>query len=98
MTMQPLAKLERTAALRLLVVLMDGPMYVTELAKRTAKDRGIAAQQAMEKTRRVLLEMGLIRQFEKPVPLTGAIRLYLELTPEGLRVAEHLKAITEILA
>ena len=91
-----LALLERTGALRLLIALLNGPLFISQLIKRHGS-LGIASQPAIEKTRTALVELGLIEEYEKYIELTKKTRLYLRLTNKGKEVAEGLKFIADIL-
>lgn len=93
-----LDELERTGALKLLQVLLTADYHVSDLIRRTTDGSGVASQPALEKTRRVLGNLGLIEEYEKFVELTRKTRHYLRLTPKGRRIAQHVKAIAEILA
>ncbi|MBY8997835.1 MAG: hypothetical protein KGD60_08880 [Candidatus Thorarchaeota archaeon] len=92
-----LARLERTGALRLLVALLDGPLFISQLIKRH-DNLGIASQPAIEKTRTVLVELGLSEEYEKYMELTQKTRLYLRLTKKGRVVAKSLRRVAQSLA
>jgi hypothetical protein len=91
-----LALLERTGALRLLVSLLDGDLFISQIIRRH-DNRGIASQPAIEKTRTALVELGLIEEYEKLNELTQKTRLYLRLTEKGRGVAECSKEIVSLL-
>ncbi|MHA2003999.1 MAG: hypothetical protein ACW960_07825 [Candidatus Thorarchaeota archaeon] len=91
-----LGLLERTGALRLLVALLDGPLFISQLIKRHGT-HGIASQPAIEKTRTALVELSLIEEYEKYIELTKKTRLYLRLTSKGREVAEGVKTIAGLL-
>lgn len=92
-----LVGLERTGALRLLVALLDGDMFISELIRRH-DNRGIASQPALEKTRTSLVKMGLIEEREVFNELTRKTRLYLGLTEKGREVAERIQKVALILS
>jgi DNA-binding MarR family transcriptional regulator len=92
-----LVGLERTGALRLLVKLMDGDMFISELIRRH-DNQGIASQPALEKTRTSLVKMGLIEEREVFNELTRKTRLYLGLTDKGREVAEGIQRVALILS
>ncbi len=92
-----LAGLERTGALRLLVSLLDGDKFISELIRRY-DNQGIASQPALEKTRTSLVEMGLVEEREQFNELTKKTRLYLGLTDRGREVAEGIYKIARILS
>ena len=88
-----LESLEQTGAIKMLVTLLEKDRFITELIKSTFNPEGVASQQAMNKARQVLLRLQLIEEYgkeERP-------RLYLRLTDKGRTVAEHLKAIQDLL-
>ena len=89
--------LERTGALRLLVRLLDGDMFISELIRRH-DNQGIASQPALEKTRTSLVKMGLIEEREVFNELTRKTRLYLSLTQKGTEVAERILKVALILS
>ncbi len=91
-----LALLERTGALRLLVTLLDGPRFISQVIKRH-DNLGIASQPAIEKTRTALVELGLIEEYEEYIDLTKKTRLYLRLTSKGEEVTKGVMAIAKIL-
>jgi hypothetical protein len=66
---EQLARLERTGALRLLVSLLDGPLFISQLIKRHG-NLGIASQPAIEKTWTVLVELAQSEEYEKYMELT----------------------------
>ena len=92
-----LVGLERTGALRLLVTLLEGEMFISELIRRH-DNQGIASQPALEKTRTSLVKIGLIEEREKFNDLTKKTRLYLYLTDRGREVAERIQKVAEILS
>jgi DNA-binding HxlR family transcriptional regulator len=92
-----LVGLERTGALRLLVTLLDGDMFISELIRRH-DNQGIASQPALEKTRTSLVKMGLIEEREQFNELTRKTRLYLGLTEKGRDVAERIQKVALILS
>jgi hypothetical protein len=94
---EQLAQLERTGALRLLVALLDGPLFISQLIKRH-DNLGIASQPAIEKTRTALVKLGLCEEYEKYIELTQKTRLYLRLTNKGTTVAENLMRVAQSLA
>jgi DNA-binding PadR family transcriptional regulator len=89
--------LERTGALRLLVCLLDGDKYISQLIRRH-ETKGISSQPALEKTRTSLDRLGLIEEREEFNELTKKTRLYLQLTPKGRKVANHTKEIVQVLS
>lgn len=93
-----LEKLEKKGALQLLIVLLeDGDQFITQLIKRTASDSGIVSQPTLEKTRLVLVKLGLVEEYEKYIELTNKTRIYIRLTEKGKTVAKHVKALAESL-
>jgi DNA-binding HxlR family transcriptional regulator len=92
-----LVGLERTGALRLLVSLLDGDMFISELIRRH-DNQGIASQPALEKTRTALVEMGLIEEREVFNEVTRKTRLYLGLTEKGKEVSEGIQKVALILS
>ncbi len=92
-----LVGLERTGALRLLVSLLDGDKFISELIRRH-DNQGISSQPALEKTRTSLVEMKLIEEREQFNELTRKTRLYLGLTDRGREVAEGISKIAKILS
>lgn len=93
-----LAYLERIGALRLLVILLiEGPIHISRLIRRSALDKGIATQQALQKTRIKLIEINLIEEDEEIVELTGSRRTYLRLTRKGEKVAKAVEKLGEVL-
>ena len=92
-----LVGLERTGALRLLVILLDGDMFISELIRRH-DNQGIASQPALEKTRTSLVKIGLIEEREVFNELTRKTRLYLSLTEKGREVAERVQKIASLLS
>jgi DNA-binding HxlR family transcriptional regulator len=95
--LERLSRLERTGALRLLVILRDGPMFISELIRRH-DNQGIASQPALEKTRAALTELELIEEYEQVMELTKKTRLYLRLTEKGKSVADVINRACELLA
>jgi len=93
-----LGKLERIGSLQLLVMLLDGPVHITGMIRRGQGEKGIATENAMKTTRRILAALGLVEEYEEEVPLTRTRRTYVKLTPTGQRIAKHLQAIAEILS
>jgi hypothetical protein len=91
-----LALLERTGALRLLVSLLDGDLYITQLIKRG--EDGIASQPAIEKTRTALAKLDLIEEYEVFVDLIKKTRLYVKLTNKGEKVARNIKKVVLLLS
>ena len=88
--------LSMKAAGPLLVRLLDGPQYMSQLYTKYGYDRGIASQSAIEAARNTLKRLGLVEDYigeETPRP-----RLYLRLTEKGRQVAEHLKVIQDLLS
>lgn len=68
---------------------------MSQLYTKYGYEQGIASQVAIESARNTLKRIGLIEDFigqETPRP-----RLYLRLTEKGQAVAEHLKAIQDLL-
>jgi len=94
---EQLALLERTGALRLLVSLLDGDLYISQLIRR-GSNFGIASQPAIEKTRTALTSLKLIEEYEKFMELTRKTRLYLRLTEKGREVAEAIKRAALLLS
>jgi len=92
-----LVGLERTGALRLLVSLLDGDRFISELIRRH-DNQGISSQPALEKTRTSLVRMKLIEEREQFNELTRKTRLYLGLTERGREVAEGILRIARILS
>ena len=92
-----LARLERTGALRLLVFLLNGDLYISQLIKRHG-NLGIASQPAIEKTRTALTDLKLVEEYEQYIELTKKTRLYLRLTAKGNEVAKGLKGIALVLS
>ena len=92
-----LVGLERTGALRLLVSLLDGDRFISELIRRH-DNQGIASQPALEKTRTSLVKIGLIEEREIFNELTRKTRLYLCLTDKGREIATRVQKIAEILS
>ena len=92
-----LALLERTGALRLLVSLLDGDLYITQLIKR-GEGFGIASQPAIEKTRTALAKLDLIEEYEVFVDLIKKTRLYVKLTNKGEKVARNIKKVVLFLS
>ena len=87
--------LSMKAAGPLLVRLLEGDQYMSQLYTKYGYDRGIASQSAIEAARNTLKRLGLLDDLtglETPRP-----RLYLRLTEKGKQVAEHLKAIQGLL-
>lgn len=95
--LEQLALLERTGALRLLILLLDGDLYISQLIKR-GSDFGVASQPAIEKTRKALTNLELIEEYEKFIELTRKTRLYLRLTEKGREVAETIKRVALLLS
>jgi hypothetical protein len=95
--LEQLSRLERTGALRLLVILREGPMFISELIRRH-DNQGIASQPALEKTRTALVELGLIEEYEQMMELTKKTRLYLKLTERGRLIADVVNKACELLA
>lgn len=77
----------------MLVTLSEKDRFITELIKSTFNPEGVASQQAMNKARQILLGLQLIEEYETE----EESRLYLKLTERGRAVAEHLKAIQDLL-
>lgn len=80
----------------LLVRLLEGAQYMSQLYTKYGYDRGVATQSSIEKARNALKRLGLVEDFvgeETPRP-----RLYLKLTEKGKQVAQHLKAIQDLLS
>jgi DNA-binding HxlR family transcriptional regulator len=92
-----LVGLERTGALRLLVTLLDGDMFISELIRRH-DNQGIASQPALEKTRTSLAKIGLIVEREVFNELTRKTRLYLSLTEKGREVAERIQEVALLIS
>ena len=92
-----LARLERTGALRLMVLLLEEDLYISQLIRR-GEDIGIASQPAIEKTRTALVALRLIEEYERYMELTKKTRLYLRLTPRGREVAEKIGEVLRLLS
>ena len=88
--------LTQTAAARILVRLLDGRKYGSELLKGP-KSNGVAWPDAFRNARKLLRDMGLVEQEEEPHSKTPRAKKYLELTDKGRKVAEHLEAIQDLL-
>jgi len=87
--------LETSATAKLLLSLLEGPKYISQLIKTSVNLKGIASQDGIRNARNTLLSVGLIEKYygeETPRP-----RLYLQLTGVGIDVAHHLKAIQDII-
>ncbi len=92
-----LVALERTGALRLLVSLLQGDRFISELIRRH-DNQGIASQPALEKTRTELVKIRLIEEHEVFNELTRKTRLYVGLTHKGREVAEGILKVAGILS
>lgn len=90
--------LEKKGALQVLAILLEEDKYISELIKRSAYDFGLVSQSTLEKTRMILVTVGLIEEYEKTIELTQKTRRYLRLTEKGKVVAERVKALAESLA
>jgi len=91
----PLEWLQQAATTRVLIRLLDGPRYISELIRGVRYPEGIASQQSIAAARILLKLMGLIEEYdgeETPRP-----RLYLRLTEKGRKVAELLRSIEEVI-
>jgi len=85
--------LEQTGAILMILALEERPRFITELIKSAFNPEGVASQQGMNKARKILLRLELIEEIKDEI----RPRLYLSLTEKGKAVAEHLKAIQDLL-
>lgn len=94
MNLESLKLLEQNGILRTLLLLLERQRYVTELLKSSINPDGIMSQDSLRKTRKNLLNLGLINEQidEGPRPKT-----FLVITEKGRRIAGKLEEIQEIL-
>jgi len=86
--------LEQTGALRVLMLLLEKPRFITELKSSSVNPRGIVSLNALTTIRANLKKLDLIREEieEGPRPKT-----FLVITEKGRRVAEKVREILTIL-
>jgi DNA-binding PadR family transcriptional regulator len=77
----------------LILRLIPGPDYTSKFYKSDINPDGIGSPQTISKIIRVLEKLNVIERYQDET----RPRLYLRLTEKGRLVAEHLKAIEELL-
>ena len=79
----------------MLVKLLEEDRYVSWFYRHTEHNpEGLGSSRTVIQVRNLLLEMGLIE--ERPNVIRP--RIYLHLTEKGKQIAEHLKAIQDLLS
>ena len=77
----------------MLVELLEEDRYVSWFYKNEYNPKGLGSSTTVIKVRNLLLNMDLLSEHpDKTRP-----RIYLKLTEKGTQVAEHLKAIQDLL-
>ena len=77
----------------MLVKLLEEDHYVSWFYKSEHNPKGLGSSTTVIKVRNLLLSMDLISEYRVKI----RPRLYLRLTEKGIQVAEHLKAIQDLL-
>ena len=85
--------LSATGSSHILIELLERDHYVSWFYKSEHNPYGVGSSRTVIKTRNILKTVGLIEEYTGEVRL----RLYLRLTEKGRLVAEHLKAIQDLL-
>lgn len=85
--------LTATGAAHILIELSKSDRYVSWFYKSEHNPYGVGSSRTVIKTRDILKHVGLIEEYKGEIRM----RLYLRLTEKGRQVAEHLKAIQDLL-
>ena len=91
--MNELEWLNSTGAAQMLVELLKQKRYVSWFYRSEHNLKGIGSSKTVISTRNTLLNIGLIDED----PDSSRPRIYLRLTEKGRAIAEHLKAIQDLL-
>ena len=91
--MNMLEWLQIAGAAQMLIELLEQDRYVSWFYRSEHNPCGIGSSRTVIKVRNTLKYIGLIEEY----PGETRPRLYLKLTEKGCQVAEHLKAIEDLL-
>lgn len=91
-----LSWLEYKGTGRILVELLKEERFVSWFYKGPHNPDGIGSSATVIRARNRLVQLGFIEEYESDESI-GRNRIYLRLTDKGERIAQHLRAIIEIM-